>query len=498
MAFIDVKKLTTTYRKYLNEKESLSRVALDDLSLSVKKGDFVAILGPNGSGKSTLARQLCALLAPETGQVLVDGLSTSLPGNAGLIHRKAGIIFQNPDNQIVGNTIEEDVAFGLENLGMDPEKMDKRIDEVLETVCLKEMRGKNPAQLSGGQKQKLAIASVLAMEPECMILDEPLSMIDPESRQEILRTIHDLHRDKKMTIVYITHQIEEVREADHIFIMDEGKVIADGRPADFLENTCFLEEKGLKCRMPRRRKDLSQPSPRGGIALEKVSFSYPGQTENAVDEVTVHVRPGELVAILGKTGSGKSTLLQLMDGLVRPRKGEIFFDGKNILDQSFRMKELRAKVGYSFQYPDWQLFEETVLKDAAFGPVNMGYGKKEAEEMAREALRLTGFPEDHVNDSPLSLSGGEKRKAALAGSLASGPDILLFDEPTAGLDCRGIDSFFELVCALQEKGRGIVFVTHEESYASLYADRILVMDGGKLIYDGEPERKEGETQCFGK
>jgi energy-coupling factor transport system ATP-binding protein len=221
-------------------------IALDDLSLQIPEGEYLALIGPNGSGKSTLARHLNALLLPSEGNVLVEGLSTSRENNRYEIRRQVGMVFQNPDNQIVATTVEEDVAFGLENLAIPPEIIRRRVAKALEMVGLASFSQHAPHLLSGGQKQRLAIAGVFAMQPRCLVLDEPTAMLDPRGRREVLETLKRLNRSEKITVVHITHFMEETFEADRIVIMDKGRVVHEGQPSDIFSGEIELESLGLE------------------------------------------------------------------------------------------------------------------------------------------------------------------------------------------------------------------------------------------------------------
>jgi len=220
--------------------------ALDNLSLSIEKGEYLAIIGPNGSGKSTLARHLNALLLPSAGEVLVDGFVTSREEDHFEIRRRVGMVFQNPDNQIVATTVEEDVAFGLENLGIEPTLMKKRVEDALALVGLKHLRNHAPHLLSGGQKQRLAIAGIIAMRPSCLVLDEPTAMLDPRGRREVLETVKMMNKGEGITVVHITHFMEEALEADRVIVMDKGRIAHEGTPAEIFSGKFDLYALGLE------------------------------------------------------------------------------------------------------------------------------------------------------------------------------------------------------------------------------------------------------------
>ncbi|MDD3224061.1 MAG: energy-coupling factor transporter ATPase [Clostridium sp.] len=233
-----------TYR-YENSEEKTFNLALDNINLNIKKGEFVVILGRNGSGKSTLAKNINALMVPSTGKVIVDGLDTSDSKNIWDIRNKAGMVFQNPDNQLVATIVEEDVAFGPENLGVPPEEIRKRVDNVLKRVGMYEYRKHAPHLLSGGQKQRVAIAGALAMQPECIIFDESTAMLDPSGRKEIINTIEDLNKNSHMTIILITHYMEEAINADRIIVIDKGKIKLQGSPKNVFKEVSEMKKMGL-------------------------------------------------------------------------------------------------------------------------------------------------------------------------------------------------------------------------------------------------------------
>lgn len=246
MKIIETLNLIFKYKTYTEDQEiPEEKTVLDDVSISIKKGDFVGILGHNGSGKSTLARQLTALLQPTDGAVFIKNMDSSLPENIIPIRKTAGMVFQNPDNQIIGNLVEEDVAFGPENLGVPTEQIWGRIAEALEATGMTAYREQSPGSLSGGQKQKVAIAGILAMEPECIVFDEPTAMLDPRGRKEVLDAIWHLNKDKGITVIYITHHVEEVENADYIYVMNKGQVAMEGRPEELWPQTETLKSLGI-------------------------------------------------------------------------------------------------------------------------------------------------------------------------------------------------------------------------------------------------------------
>lgn len=536
MNLIDVKNLLFNYKMYSGEKEEvIEHTAIDHVSLSIKKGDFVGILGHNGSGKSTLAKQLAALLKPSGGIIYVNGMDTAKDELLFSIRKTAGMVFQNPDNQLIGNIVEEDIAFGPENMGIPREEIEERITRALEATGMSAYREHSPNALSGGQKQKIAISGVLSMEPECIIFDEPTAMIDPEGRKEVLKAIYDLNRLKHITIIYITHFLDEVSQSDYLYVMKQGAITLQGSPETLFkmpeqltENNlelpfeisliAELRKKGLnipkeiytkqqlleffKCMQQeegflfqekkvenQQKKCIAEIEKEKGIVLKNISYQYKKRSaeeaKDALQDVSLSIKPGEFVAIVGKTGSGKSTLIQHLNGLLQPQSGQYFFEGQDIWSKKYDLKKLRQKVALCFQYPEYQLFEETILKDIAFGPKNLGFDKKKCEEKARYAMKLVGLPAELEKVSPFSLSGGQKRRVALAGILAMEPEYLILDEPVAGMDAPGKRMLFQLLHHLnKDKGITIVLVSHNMDDVAAHADRVLIMEDGTLKMDG--------------
>ena len=536
MNLIDVKNLLFNYKIYSGEKEEvIEHTAIDHVSLSIKKGDFVGILGHNGSGKSTLAKQLAALLKPSGGIIYVNGMDTAKDELLFSIRKTAGMVFQNPDNQLIGNIVEEDIAFGPENMGIPREEIEERITRALEATGMSAYREHSPNALSGGQKQKIAISGVLSMEPECIIFDEPTAMIDPEGRKEVLKAIYDLNRLKHITIIYITHFLDEVSRADYLYVMKQGAITLEGSPKTLFkmpeqltENNlelpfeisliAELRKKGLnvpkeiytkqqlleffKCMQQeegflfqekkvenQQKKCIAETEKEKGIVLKNISYQYKKRSaeeaKDALKDVSLSIKPGEFVAIVGKTGSGKSTLIQHLNGLLQPQSGQYFFEGQDIWSKKYDLKKLRQKVALCFQYPEYQLFEETILKDIAFGPKNLGFDKKKCEEKARYAMKLVGLPAELEKVSPFSLSGGQKRRVALAGILAMEPEYLILDEPVAGMDAPGKKMLFQLLHHLnKDKGITVVLVSHNMDDVAAHADRVLIMEDGTLKMDG--------------
>ena len=539
MSMVKTDKLVFEYEKRDEEGNVIGKQrAIDGVDLEIEKGQFIAVLGHNGSGKSTFAKHINALLIPGGGTMWVGGRDTKDEDELWNIRQSAGMVFQNPDNQIIATVVEEDVGFGPENLGIPTKEIWQRVEDALRKVGMLEYRYSSPNKLSGGQKQRVAIAGVVAMKPECIVLDEPTAMLDPNGRKEVIRTVRDLQRQEKVTVILITHYMEEVTNADYIYVMDKGKVVMQGKPAEIFSQVDLLKQyrldvpqatavadalikKGFPvsagtltrqtlcqeiCTLAEQRGILQtalpqevfrehariRPEGEPVLSLRGLNYVYsPGTAyeKHAMKDVSLDIWQGEFIGIIGHTGSGKSTLIQHLDGLIRATSGELYFEGNNIYEEGYSMKELRQQVGLVFQYPEHQLFEADVLSDVCFGPKNQGLTEEECKKRAKEALEMVGFPEPLYSASPFDLSGGQKRRAAIAGVLAMRPKVLVLDEPTAGLDPKGRDDILDQIAFLQKTTHmTVILVSHSMEDVARYVDRIVVMNHGEKIFDDTPKQ----------
>ena len=540
--------------------------ALGGIDLNIEDGEFFCILGGNGSGKSTFAKHLNALLQPDAGTVRVNGMDASDPELVYDIRSTAGMVFQNPDDQLVATLVEDDVAFGPENLGVESVQIAQRVREVLEAVGLVGFERHETHALSGGQKQRVALAGVLAMEPRVLILDEASSMLDPRGRKGLMKACHALH-DRGMTIVMITHFMEEAAEADRVAVFRAGRVAMLGTPDEILTRAdelaqlnldmpascCLgrvLRAKGVPVCAQVREADMvaeisrvyseqdgadaaahSMPLRSDAVAAESaatdefdasapvielshVSCSYSLSARErrrwhkrsdtadksnkqalwgndpsspwALRDVSLTVRRGEFLGLAGHTGSGKSTLVQHLNGLIRPQEGTVRALGLD-LSQKKDAAAVKAKVGVVFQYPERQLFAETVAQDVAFGPHNLGLSQDEIARRVESSLARVGLDLATVGDkSPFELSGGQQRRVAFAGVLAMEPEVLVLDEPMAGLDPAARRDFLELIDRLHREGLTVVMVSHSMDDLANCCDRIVVMNEGAVLAEGAP------------
>ena len=537
MSMIKTDNLIFEYEKRDEEGNVIgTHCAIDEVNLDIEPGQFIAILGHNGSGKSTLAKHMNAILVPSGGTMWVDGKDTKEEENLWDVRQTAGMVFQNPDNQIIGTVVEEDVGFGPENLGVPTEEIWQRVEKSLSAVGMIEYRHHSPNKLSGGQKQRVAIAGVVAMCPKCIVLDEPTAMLDPNGRKEVLRTVEELRKREHVTVILFTHYMEEVIGADRVIVMDQGHVVMDGTTREIFSQVELLKKyrldvpqvtmlaHGLKQRGLDIKEgilttnELIEALEKAGdwrqnqkktyvghaetvvkkekkenpiLKLEHIEYVYSSGTayeKRALKDINLDIHEGEFVGVIGHTGSGKSTMIQHLNGLMKATSGALYYNGENIYDEKYNLRQLRNNVGLVFQYPEHQLFEIDVLTDVCFGPKNQGLTEEECKKRAIEALELVGLSEKYYDTSPFDLSGGQKRRVAIAGVLAMRPKVLVLDEPTAGLDPKGRDEILDQIAYLQkERNLTVILVSHSMEDIAKYVDRIVVMNKGRKMYDGEPK-----------
>lgn len=527
---------------------------LKGVDLTIKKGEFIALLGRNGSGKTTFSKQLNAILRPSEGTVTVDEMGTKDADKLYEIRQRVGMVFQNPDNQMVAASVEEEVAFGPENLGMESDTIVARVKQALEQVRMWKRRKTAPNHLSGGQKQRIAIAGILAMHPDYIVLDEPTAMLDPKGRKEVMEALQRLNQEQEMTVILITHDMEEAALASRVILLADGQMRFDGRPEKFFGADALLAEMGMEAPLSYRvrklidsdvfekkigdarveeatidkREKVAEYDKTGReweasselvdkkknkkaeaetdeknqalLSLQHVSYIYsPGTAYEkvALDDVNLSLGKGEIVGLAGHTGSGKSTMIQLLNGLLKPTSGTVTFEGKDIHAKGYSGNYLRSKVGMVFQYPEHQMICDTVWEDVAFGPSKQGLTGEACEMRVEEALRFVGLPEKYYQASPLQLSGGQKRRVAIAGVLAMHPEYIILDEPAAGLDAAGKREIFDRIRRMsREQGIGVLLVSHSMEDLAEYADRIIVLDDGKKILDDRPAEVFAERETL--
>jgi energy-coupling factor transport system ATP-binding protein len=451
------------------------RPALTDVSLDIKEGEFVILVGPSGCGKSTLCRALNGLIphfygGTIRGNVLVDGRDTRSTPPAKLA-ATVGMVFQDPENQLVMTNVENEMAFGMENLALPRTEMRARVEHVSGYFDLRRFFKRFIPELSGGEKQKVALASVLTMRPRYIVLDEPTSQLDEETAVLFLDFLKRLNQEQGVGIVIVEHRLERcLRHAQRIVLMEEGRILRDGKPSEIMP---ALREKGLIADFDRRAEDIAE-SP---VILTARSLDFAYGENTILNNLDLDVRSQEIVAIVGANGCGKSTLLKHLNGLLKPRRGKVMLMGKDI--DGTTTASLASQIGYLGQNPNNYLFEETLTKELEFTLRNLKVDEREWRERIDWALSVLDL-ERYRDRFPRDLSCGERERAALASVIVSKPSILVLDEPTRGLDYRNKGKMAEILEALRRQGMTTVLVTHDYRFVAEHATRVMTLSKGRL------------------
>jgi len=531
MALIEVNNLKYRY-------PHRSNLALDGIDFQVEKGQFIGIAGENKAGKSTLCQAFAGLVptmfrGAYGGKLLIDGAEAAKTPIAELC-QKVGLVFQNPFNQLSGakDTVFEEIAFGLQNLGIPKEEIFKRVEENLKLLDIEEYRDRNPFDLSGGQTQRVAIASILAMEPKVIVLDEPTSQLDPQGSEEVFRVVDKLAKTG-ITIIMVEQKIEKLASyCDKILLLHKGKQIAYDTPEQIFSRD-DLEELGVKppvytqvcralgvCRkegedrlypvtleqMERLREQF--PPKLTGRTFVKGQEVKSGQEVFRIQDLTFHYQPDIPViehlelcldarptAIIGQNGAGKTTLVKLLKGLLKPNAGSIFFEGEDISRRT--VAQLAGKVGYVFQNPDDQIFKNQVLEEVMVGPLNLGKSREEAKKLAEEALEMVGLLEA-AEENPYDLDLSERKMVAIASVVAMDPKVLILDEPTIAQDTKGRAVLGRIVRTLSEKGKFVLAILHDMDFVAEHFERVIIMAHGKVLSDGPGEQVFYEKESLVK
>ena len=505
------------------EQEEGSPDVLNSVTFEIRPGEYLAIVGANGSGKSTLVKIMDGLLIPTAGEVRVAGVNITPQADLAEVRRKVGIVFQSPEDQIVATTVEEDIAFGLENFGVPTREMHSRVRKVLEGFDLWDVRQRPSYMLSGGQTQRLALASVLAIEPECIIFDESTSMLDPAARKNLLGVMNGFHNEGK-TIIHVTHSMEEAAQAARVLVMEAGRIVFDGSPEKlFSQNEIddwgleYPESIELLIQLRLAGLDISSsslsipelvdiilkqckikdgPNVSTGdandavtiVALQDLSFVYLLGTPQAVpalNGVSFSVPQGSGHGLIGKTGSGKSTVLQHLNGLLKPQAGNVQVGRFDLGKDDYSIRDVVQVAGLVMQNPENQFFEYYVGDEIAFGPKNIGYEGSLADRV-RWAMEMVGLDFDAFKDRPVhTLSGGQKRKVALASILALKPVVFLLDEPTAGLDPRARKEVLTRFKQMQQDGMTIIVSSHNLEDILTLTQGITLLERGCSVENGK-------------
>ncbi|WP_258359606.1 ABC transporter ATP-binding protein [Moorella sulfitireducens] len=506
---------------FYSERE---KPALKSINLHVEEGDFLLITGGSGSGKSSLARALAGLIpyfygGRLRGRVYFDGRDVSQIDRR-LMAREVGMVFQDPEKQLVMTSVEAEVAFGLENLGLPREEMVRRVAEALSFLDLAGLREEFTAHLSGGQKQKLALAAVLAMQPRVLILDEPTSQLDPVASEEFLNLVKRLNEEMGLTIILIEQRLERCFHlADRVVFMEDGQIRYDGTPgqlaswaaardipfippvASFFARNNFatipvtvkegrrlLRQNFRYCKTPPVRPVEKKDTGKPVLVMDNVWFAYPGGRE-ALQDINLRIFPGELAAVLGNNGAGKSTLLKTMAGLLKPTRGRLMLDGRDLNSEK---RFVPGRVAYLSQNPNDYLFQETVEEELHFTLKNFGLTDDGVVNEYLEKLELIACRKANPRD----LSSGERQRAALASILVTRPRVLVLDEPTRGMDGRLKDELGKILSGLCREGASVVLVTHDVEFAAVHATRVLMMFAGRLVADGPKKEVLGSSYFY--
>lgn len=531
---IDIQALSYRYR-------GTKKPALNDVQLEIGKGEFLVVMGPSEAGKSTLAACINGLIphfhkGKFSGDVIVNGRNTRQQ-TVSQMAEQVGLVFQDFEAQLFSTSVELEVAFGPENFAAPRAEIAQRIQENLAYVGLEQYRKRPPSTLSGGQKQKLAIASVLAMKPQVLVMDEPTTDLDPISKLGIFQITGNLRQREDITLMVVEHETEEVLHADRVAFLKEGELIRLGATRQVLQEVDLMESIGLmplgipsfflkawknKQQTGEASAQLPTPTPpftpeearvafdesgwslsdrkyaelvnQEGQALknsgapliqcQELCHTYPSGVE-ALHGVDLEIYPGEIIAIVGQNGSGKTTLAKHLNGLLMPTQGEVLVEGKRTRDQG--IFKLGQKVGYVFQNPDHQIFSETVFEEVAFSPRLRNLGEQDVKRRVEEALSAVGLAGFEDQD-PFSLTKSGRQRVAVAAVLAARPEVLILDEPTTGLDYGEQRSMMEMVRMLNEQGSTIIFVTHHMWVVAEYAQRVYVIKDGRLYLQGTPRQ----------
>ena len=478
--------------------------AIDRITFSANQGEILLIAGASGCGKTTLIRAVNGLIPRSykgelSGRIMVFGEDTS-SWKLSQISQKVGTVLQDPERQILGTKVLNEVAFGLENLGLPRDEILQRVDEALAYLKISDLRARDTFNLSGGEKQKVALAGVLAMRPSILLLDEPLASLDPASAQDSLDMVRIL-ADEGMTVLMIEHRVEDVLRIrpERVMFMDGGQVRYLGALSGLSKVVNYHEvklpaedvvERAKQDKAPAELKILPSAADPASwkwksetlVKFEDVAFGYEPDSE-ILHGINLEIKRGDVIAVLGPNGAGKTTFVKHAIGLLKPKSGRVLVNGQDTKELS--VAQIASTLGYVFQSPSHMLFAPTVREELAFGPLNMKHPKDQIDQEVKAALKIVNLS-DNEQDPPLALSFGQQKRVSIAAILAMRSRILVMDEPTAGQDYQNYMNFMDSI--LQMPGfEAILFITHDVDLAVIYANRVLLIADGRLVADGKPQ-----------
>jgi len=488
--------------------------ALHGIDLTVRRGELVVVMGATGAGKSTLAKCLNRTIpafqpGKLAGEITILGRTLHDEG-VGDLAGMVGLVSQDFEAQLFATNVVQEITFAMEQLGISPTEMRQRVPAALAAVGLAGFEHRDPATLSGGEKQRLAIAAILALRPPLLIFDEPTTDLDPLGKREIFAVLEHL-RGEGCTLVVIEHEIAAAEDADRVLLMDRGRIVADAPPREILPHVDLLERHAIRpadldavtARLglspaarsvdelatliaPRVRSDGAGgqngpvPSAQPILAADSVLYRYDND-KTALAQVSLEIRPGDGIALIGQNGSGKTTLAKLLNGLLTPTAGRVLLHGRPIHD--LPLNQVASEVGYVFQNPDHQIFAATVRDEVAFGPRNLGLPDAAVAERVDEALAAVGLA-GCEDDDPFLFGKGQRQRLAVASLLSLRPKVLVLDEPTTGLDYPEQRHMMDLVARLQAQGMTLVIITHSPWVVAEYARRGVLLSHGQVLFDG--------------
>ena len=469
------------------------------------------LTGPTGCGKSTLLRTLNGLIPHAsagtlTGRVLLNRKNLADQPLATTCQQVA-LLFQDPEDQLFCTLVEDEIAFGLENLGFSSEEIQERIAIALEQVGLSDFQNREISSLSGGQKQRVALAAICAMQPQVLLLDEPTSHLDPQATRDILDIVAKLNRKMGITVILATHRTREVAPlCDHVWLLNDGQLCLDLPKSEAFQNfdpyrrlgvqVPFGEAAPSDTQLPSRINFAAAPSRNVSLSVSELYFRYPNTDEDAVLGISCEAQRGEILAIMGANGSGKTTLIHLIAGLLRPSAGEVAIAGKP--QRRLKLHQLAGEVGIVFQNPDLLLQAKTVRDEVAFGPKNLKFSRKALEDRVNQTIRRFDLTELD-SEAPYALSRGQRQRTAVAANFSLRPNIFLLDEPTTGQDAQHLYQLMDELCdEIRRENKTLIFATHDTDLTLRYANRVLLLRDGQVIFDGSPDTAFKNPELLGQ